>query len=264
MGIFSRGKAKSAKAEQADGAPAAKQEPAPEVAEELTDKQSERAAGPYDSTEVGDDDPLRAISRLDLGSVSLPLPAGGQVQVEMTPEGTVSGVHLGTPHGRITVVVFAAPRSSGQWREVAGELTESLRNDRAEVAVETGPWGRELVAKAPAAELRFIGVDGPRWMIRCVTAGPAGANAATSELTKAARQVLAGTIVNRGSDPLPIRSPLPITLPQQLQQQLAAAQQQQAAQLAAQQAAQQQAAPPAAPGTADDSNAGAPSEAPQP
>jgi len=250
MGIFSRSKARTTAKESGGEAPASTGAAAPQPAEELVDKQSARAEGPFDAAEVPADDPLRAASRLDLGSLSLPLPPGGQVQVEMTPEGAVSGVHLGTPHGRITVLVFAAPRLSGQWRDVVGELAESLRKDRAEVAVEQGPWGRELVAKVPAAALRFIGVDGPRWMIRCVTAGPEGSNAAGSDLVEAARQVLRGTIVNRGNEPMPARTPLPITLPQQLRQQLAAAQQQQAQQ-AAQRAAQQAAGqvPPPAGGT---------------
>lgn len=245
MGIFGRGKARG---DAADTDKAPKKAPqvkasGPEAPPVIEDRQSDRADGPYDSAEVPADDPLRAAARIDLGSVSLPLPAGGQVQVEMNQEGAVSGVHLGTPHGRVTVVAFAAPRSSGQWREVAGELAESLRKDRLEAVVENGPWGREIVAKAPGAHLRFIGVDGPRWMVRCVTAGPEGANAAQSELVKAARAILRGTIVERGTDPLPARTPLPVTLPAQLRQQLAAAQQQAAQQQAAQQlAAQQQAA----------------------
>ncbi|UTT50313.1 DUF3710 domain-containing protein [Rhodococcus gordoniae] len=192
-------------------------------------------SGPYDIDEV--DEETVAASRLDLGSVLVPLPAGGQIQVEMAPNGTPQNVHLVTQFGRITVSAYAAPKSPGQWREVAAELAETLRNDNAEVSIESGPWGRELHGRAANADLRFIGVDGFRWMIRCVVAAPAGNAGADSELVGIARSVISGTVVRRGADPHPVRTPLPIVLPEALTRQLVAAQQQQ------QQAAQQQVAP---------------------
>ena len=183
--------------------------------------------------------------RLDLGSVVLPMPEGTQLQVEMSATGAPQAVHLTLPHGRITVAAYAAPKSPGQWREVTADLAESLRKDNAKVSVEMGPWGREVVASTPNADLRFIGVDGYRWMVRLVAAGPAGATVADGPLIKAARAVLSETVVRRGSDPHPVRTPLPVVLPAALAQQLAAAHQQQvaAAQAAAQQA-QQSGQPP--------------------
>ncbi|MBY6366328.1 DUF3710 domain-containing protein [Rhodococcoides corynebacterioides] len=202
-----------------------------------------------------------AQGRLDLGSVLLPLPAGGQLQVEMTQQGTPQAVHIVTQHGRITVAAFAAPKSPGQWREVATELADTLRRDNASVSVESGPFGREVVGLTAGGELRFIGVDGYRWMIRGVATGPAGSVGADSPLVQQARAVVAGTIVDRGSDPHPVRTPLPVTLPQALAQQLAAAQQQQAAQQAA---AQQAAAQQAAQQQAGQQQAGSPHPAPEP
>lgn len=200
--------------------------------------------GPFDITEL-DEGEEAAATRLDLGSVYLPMPDGAQLQVEMSPEGAPQAVHLVTEHGRITVSAYAAPKSPGQWREVASELAESLRADNATVSIESGPWGREVAASTPNADLRFIGVDGPRWMIRCVVAGPAGAIAADAPLVAIARAVLLNTVVSRGNDPHPVRTPLPVVLPQVLVEQLQAAHaqqleaQQQAAQQAAEAAAQQ-------------------------
>lgn len=194
--------------------------------------------GPYDITDLPEGE-QPAATRLDLGSVYLPMPEGAQLQVEMSPEGAPQNVHLVTQHGRITVSAYTAPKSPGQWREVASELAESLRADNAEVGIESGPWGREVAASTPNADLRFIGVDGPRWMVRCVVAGPAGAIAADGPLVAIARSVLLDTVVDRGSDPHPVRTPLPVVLPQALVDQLRAAHQQQMA--AQQQAAQQQA-----------------------
>ncbi|EHK84593.1 DUF3710 domain-containing protein [Rhodococcus pyridinivorans] len=197
-------------------------------------------SGPYDIDEV--DEETVTASRLDLGSVLVPLPAGGQIQVEMAPNGTPQNVHLVTQFGRITVSAYAAPKSPGQWREVAAELAETLRNDKAEVSIESGPWGRELHGRTANADLRFIGVDGFRWMIRCVVAAPSGNAGADSELVGIARSVISGTVVRRGSEPHPVRTPLPIVLPEALTRQLVAAQEQQQ-----QAAAQQQGAAPAQP-----------------
>lgn len=198
--------------------------------------------GPFDIEDF--DDPEEAAqARLDLGSVLIPMPAGGQVQVELSQTGVPSAIWMVTPHGRFTIAAYAAPKSPGQWREVAGELAEALRRDNASVSIQDGPWGREVVGTG-AGVVRFIGVDGYRWMVRCVVNGVAESMDA---LAAEARQALADTVVRRGDTPMPVRTPLPVQLPEQLAAQLRAAaaqqaQQAQQAMLAAQQAllAQQQ------------------------
>src|SRR5690606_34263359 len=90
---------------------------------------SEQRTGPYDYDDVAELLENVTDQRLDLGSVILPVPPGGQLQVEMTPEGAPQAVHLATEHGRITVAAYAAPKSPGQWRTVAADLAESLRKD---------------------------------------------------------------------------------------------------------------------------------------
>ena len=204
------------------------------------------ADGPHDLDDLDDDRETVAKTRLDLGSVLIPLPEGGQLQVEMSQAGSPQAVHIVTQFGRITIAAYAAPKSPGQWREVAADLATSLRNDKAETTVETGPWGRELHGVTANADLRFIGVDGYRWMVRCVLAGPSGAVGEGQPLVQLAHTILRQTVVDRGTDPHPVRTPLPVVLPQMLAEQLAAAAQQQAA---AQQSPQPQAAEaePAAP-----------------
>jgi hypothetical protein len=77
--------------------------------------------------------------------------------------------------------------------------------------------------------VRFIGVDGYRWMIRCVVNG---SHETMDALTEEAREALADTVVRRGDTPLPVRTPLPVQLPEPMAAQLreAAAAQQAAAQ----------------------------------
>jgi hypothetical protein len=179
--------------------------------------------GPFDIDDF-DDPAVAELARLDLGSVLVPMPEAGQLQVELTETGVPSAVWIVTPNGRFTIAAYAAPKTGGLWREVAGELAESLRNDSAKVSIKDGPWGREVVGTATGV-VRFIGVDGYRWMIRCVINGP---HETMEELEQEARAALADTVVRRGDTPLPVRTPLTVQLPEPMAQQLreaAAAQQ---------------------------------------
>lgn len=196
--------------------------------------------GPFDIEDF-DDPEAATVARLDLGSVLVPMPEAGQVQVELTEQGVPSSVWVVTPNGRFTIAAYAAPKSAGLWREVAGELADSLRKDGAKVRIEDGRWGREVVGVATAAPqgqtpgvVRFIGVDGYRWMIRCVVNG---APETVDALAAEAREALADTVVRRGDTPLPVRTPLTVQLPAPMAEQLRAA----AAQAQAQ--AEQQAPP---------------------
>jgi hypothetical protein len=185
---------------------------------------SEDADGPFDIDDF-DDPSVAAVGRLDLGSVLIPLPATGQVQVELTQQGVPSAVWVVTPNGRFTIAAYAAPKTTGLWREVAGELAESLRKDVAEVSIKDGPWGREVVGvaagdPAQAGVVRFIGIDGYRWMIRCVINGP---QSTVGALADEARTALADTVVRRDETPLPVRTPLPVQLPEPMANQLRAA-----------------------------------------
>ncbi|BBX70754.1 DUF3710 domain-containing protein [Mycolicibacterium psychrotolerans] len=207
----------------------------------------EELEGPFDIDDFDDPD-VATVARLDLGSVLIPMPEGGQVQVEINETGVPSAVWVVTPHGRFTIAAYAAPKSTGLWREVASELAESLRKDVPKVSIEDGPWGREVVGSGGQGQpvVRFIGVDGYRWMIRCVVNGP---EESIGALADQARDALADTVVRRGDTPLPVRTPLPVALPEQMAAQLqAATEQAAAAQVQAQAEAQgQQPAPPQPP-----------------
>ena len=182
-----------------------------------------QARGPYDIVALATRPQELENSHLDLGSVLVPVVEGGQVTVEMSEAHQPQNVYLVTPIGRISVSAFAAPKSPGMWREVVRELAASLRDDGAATSVEDGHWGREVVAETDGATHRFIGVDGPRWLVRCVGSGP---TEHADDLARLSRAVLAETVVRRGSEPFPPRDPLPVVLPPVLAEQVAAAQQQ--------------------------------------
>jgi len=206
---FGRNRSKDEPADEA-GVPEATERELP--VENAADADPE---GPFDIEDF--DDPAAAeAGRLDLGSVLLPMPASAQLQVELTETGIPSAVWVVTPNGRFTVAAYAAPKTGGLWREVASELADSLRKDGAAVSIQDGRWGREVVGTATGV-VRFIGVDGYRWMIRCVVNSSAEN---IDALTAEAREALVDTVIRRGDTPLPVRTPLPVQLPEPMASQL--------------------------------------------
>jgi len=186
--------------------------------------------GPFDIEDF--DDPESAtVGRHDLGAVLIPVDESAELAVEVNPQGVPTMVWMVTPNGRYNVTAYAAPKTGKLWREVITEVAESLRNEGAQVTFEDGPWGREVVGlmtKGPEPlVMRFIGVDGYRWMIRCVVSGP---HEGVDALTEQAREALADTVIRRGDTPLPVRTPLPIQLPEPMAAQLRAATEQAAGQ----------------------------------
>ncbi|MGH3598373.1 MAG: DUF3710 domain-containing protein [Mycobacterium sp.] len=196
----------------------------PEIPDEIAP--TDDLDGPFDIEDF--DDPAAAeAARLDLGSVLVPMPAAAQLQIELTDTGIPSAVWVVTSNGRFTIAAYAAPKTGGLWREVAAELADSLRKDGATVTIQDGRWGREVVGTASGV-VRFIGIDGYRWMIRCVVNG---STETVDALTGEAREALVDTVVRRGDTPLPVRTALPVELPEPMAAQLreAAAAQQAAA-----------------------------------
>jgi hypothetical protein len=205
--VFGRGRHRKGRGDRRVGEPAT-------TAQEAREHQDVPAEGPYDESEAPADD----LTRLDLGSIRLPLPENAQLQVEVDQAGPVRAVHVLTELGQLTVTAFAAPRSAALWGEVRTEIAEQLRADGARVTeLFDRPWGREMQAVTAQASLRFVGVDGPRWMLRGVAAGPAQTH---DQLVEALYAMIRDTVVVRGQEPMPVRSPLPLTLPAVMAEQL--------------------------------------------
>ncbi|HAF71714.1 MAG TPA: DUF3710 domain-containing protein [Corynebacterium variabile] len=187
---------------------------------------------------------------LDLGSMLIPVPHKGEVQVEMGKEGPRQ-IHILTPFGRITPAAFAAPRSGGQWASDIDGFAESMAGDGLEVTRRDNDWGVELVGTVGDGVVRVIGVDGPRWMLRMTLAGPA---TSAEELAELSYEVISRTFVNRGSEPAPAGRSLPVGIPQAMADELkrTLAQQQAQAQKA------QKSAPAASPEATGDATRNAP------
>ncbi|OLT43059.1 hypothetical protein BJF85_02890 [Saccharomonospora sp. CUA-673] len=215
MGIFGRKRRRAEEADVEEDTAAAALDDADDEIDDADDDRVDGGSGPYDEADAPDD----GLARMDLGSVRVPVPEGSQVQVEMDQQsGNVRAVHIVVPQGQVTVSAYAAPRSGGQWRSVSEELAEQLRSDGAKVSLGRGEWGMELSAVVGEMALRFVGVDGPRWMLRGVIAGP---QTQASAAPAALRAIVRGTIVARGDAPMPVRTPLPVRLPEQVAQHIA-------------------------------------------
>jgi hypothetical protein len=169
-------------------------------------------SGPFDSA-----DPAAAScpGGLDFGSLRIPLPARAQLQVEEDSSELLRAVHVLVPSGRVSLSALAAPRSEPLWRALAEEIADSLAKDGARVRTEWGEWGREVQASSRGAVSRFIGVDGPRWMLYGVATGPVDG---ADELAATLREMIRGTVVTRGPEPLPVKTVLRLQPPEQLEE----------------------------------------------
>jgi hypothetical protein len=179
-------------------------------------------AGPFD---VDDPDGFDIEGGLDFGSLRVPMPARAQLQVEHGSGELLRAVHVLVPAGRVSLSALAAPRSSPLWRDLAEEIAGSLAKDGARVWAEWGNWGREVLAGSKGALSRFIGVDGPRWMLYGVATGPADD---ADELVDTLREMIRSTVVTRGPDPLPVKTVLPLRLPEHLEERVEQAREQSA------------------------------------
>lgn len=179
----------------------------------------DRSSGPYDVTEVADDD---EVPRLDLGGLRVPLTEGMELRLDVDEAtSAVVSVTVVLDRSAVQLSAFAAPRVEGIWDEVRQEIASGVSGAGGTVDEVTGSFGAELHVAVPAqpgstgalTPLRFAGVDGPRWFVRALftdaasRGGPAAA---------ALETVVRGCVVVRGSDPMAPGDALPLVPPAQV------------------------------------------------
>jgi hypothetical protein len=172
-----------------------------------------RTTGPFDERDSPDDDIVRA----DLGALRVPVAEDLELRLDVDEAQQVVAVTLAGATGSMQLGLFAAPRNEGIWDEVRSEIAASLREQRGQPTERPdGPFGVELLGTLPAdagqLPVRFIGIDGPRWFLRAMLVGGAADPAKAGAYEAALRQVVAV----RGSDPLPVREPVPLRLPKEV------------------------------------------------
>lgn len=191
-----------------------------ELPEHLREDQTEpeadaRPTGPLDISEAESLDGL-----LDLGPLKLAITEGLQVRLDVDKESQkIMGVTLTDNKSTLQIQIYAAPKSGGQWLEVKDEIAEAMTKNNAVVETEQGRIGPELLVRIPAKlpdgrpaqrVARFVGVDGPRWMVRGVLGGEAVLHAEHAEKLMT---ILQNSVIDRGKNPLPPRELLTLTAP---------------------------------------------------
>ncbi|GAB2523291.1 DUF3710 domain-containing protein [Nocardiopsis aegyptia] len=200
-----------------------------------------RANGPWDAGEDAPD-----LQRMDLGSIRLPVQQGSQIQVNLTKDAQgkqrIIGVTLVLGKTWLQVRPFAAPKTSGLWDERRAEILDQIAKEGGRSEEHEGTFGTEIKALLPvkgrttedgkqvAEPVRFIGVDGPRWLLHGVIRGE---GAIRPEKMGEVEQIFAGIVVVRGDQPVPPGDMLTITVPKKVQEQMAEAAKTRAAQRAA-------------------------------
>ncbi|VEI12509.1 DUF3710 domain-containing protein [Trueperella bialowiezensis] len=168
--------------------------------------------GPWDSGDIDD-----VGDRLDAGSLWIPIvpEASLQFSLDKARKQVLSVVYV-KDGSALQLQAFAAPRSRGIWDDVRGDMRTSIANQGGSSQEVTGPFGAELQAQMPIpnsknfAPHRFIGIDGPRWLLRVTIYGKAGSDeAAAGELLDIVKDV----VVHRGQTPHPPRELLPLEMP---------------------------------------------------
>ena len=140
-------------------------------------------------------------------------------------DGTIQQVVLVHGASALQLGAFAAPRSDGIWAEVRDEIRQQLSADGVTAEETEGEYGPQLRAKVRTpdgvTDIRFVGVDGPRWLVRAVFQGPAAIDPSAAQPLV---DCLHGLVVDRGHEAMPVREPLPLRLPREVAEQAAAEQ----------------------------------------
>jgi hypothetical protein len=184
--------------------------------------------GPWDEADAPDD----GVERVDLGALRVPAVPGMELRLEVGPQQQVIGATLVIGDSTLSIAAFAAPRAGGVWDDVRREIARTASGQGGSLKETDGPFGRELAGTVMAMAqgagqggtpapvrlpARFLGVDGPRWFLRGTVIGPAGAG---GEAAQAVDDAFRAVVVVRGSEPMPVRDPLPLTLPPGMAEQL--------------------------------------------
>lgn len=217
MSIFRRSKNTAAEAVEPDEVDDALVEDEEDTADEASEDAPSRDGGPFDVTEVEGRD-----GRVDLGALWVRGVPGMELRLEVEQESQqVNAATAVIGESALQLQAFAAPRSSGLWREIRREIAMAVEQQGGTVEEHDTDLGTELRTRMPSAgpdgrtvfaPATFVGVDGPRWFLRGVLSGRA---AIDEDAAAALLEVLRGVVVVRGVDPMAPRELLPLTLPQE-------------------------------------------------
>lgn len=167
--------------------------------------------GPWDASQVDDE-----VDRLDCGALKVPKTPGARIQFSLNRKSRQAiGLVVQLGASQLDVAVFAAPKSRDIWPDKRQELLDKAQEAGGSGRFREGPFGPEVEALVPRKDvnetrhLRYVGVDGYRWMLRAIISGLA---ATDEDEREALYKILKDIVVDRGSAPHPVGSVLPLTM----------------------------------------------------
>jgi hypothetical protein len=172
------------------------------------------ADGPWDSEELPADD----VDRVDLGSLLIAPEPDRELRLQVDEgSGTVQAVQLVGPDGAVDLRAFAAPRNGDLWTDVRPQIAAEVAQAGGTATEREGPWGPELILQVGQRGgqqqlTRMVGINGPRWMLRCQLVGAA---AQKPEQSAAWEDTIRKVAVHRGAHAMPVGEALELTMPPQ-------------------------------------------------
>ncbi|WEV41535.1 DUF3710 domain-containing protein [Bifidobacterium sp. ESL0682] len=183
------------------------------VPDEPSDAYPERGElyGPWD---IDEEETPDYDEYLDMGAFYLPFMPGIELRVKAKrATGEVIGCTISYKASSLEIEAFAAPKSLSLWEG----MSEDLLADHPKAKAQPGIFGTEIqfpitVKSGKKLVTRFVGVDGPRWMLRGIFSGRAATHPESPE-TKALNQFFSDIVVDRGEEPLAPRDLIPMHPP---------------------------------------------------
>ena len=184
------------------------------VEEEAVDAEDLLADGPFDSEELPDEE----VERLDLGSLLIIPEPNRELRLQVDEaSGVVQSVVIAGPDGALELRAFAAPRNGDLWSEARPKIASEVAQSGGTATEREGPWGTELICQVGQRSggtqvSRVVGINGPRWMLRCSLLGAA---AARPDDAKDWEESIRKIAVRRGDHAMPVGEGLPVVMPPQ-------------------------------------------------
>jgi hypothetical protein len=173
------------------------------------------AEGPFDSE---DPPPASEVERVDLGSLLIAPAPNRELRLQVDEASqAVQSVVLAGPDGALELRAFAAPRNGDLWGQARPQIAAEVAQSGGTATEREGPWGPELICQvgqrgsAPQVT-RIIGINGPRWMLRCSLQGPA---AVKPEGAPDWEDSIRSVVVHRGAHAMPVGEAMPVVMPAQ-------------------------------------------------
>ena len=176
------------------------------------------ADGPFDSEQLPSEG---EVERVDLGSLLIVPEPERELRLQVDEaSGAVQSVVMAGPDGALELRAFAAPRNGDLWSDVRPQIAAEVAQAGGTATERAGPWGPELICevrqgtgRAAATQVtRVLGINGPRWMLRCSLLGAA---AARPDDAKEWEETIRRVAVHRGAHAMPVGEALPVVMPPQ-------------------------------------------------